>query len=199
MSLQFWWVRTLVFGGAWVGFLVASFAIGAWVRRSFPRASGWTPRVIDRDRANRVGTAIGVPLASAFIAAYISPRTVVDWLTSGRFNTAWADYSTDFERGALPILLTAMAAHLILFVWVAVTGRWRPMTRRIDLVFSVFITSLLVWIIRDGAVFQSPEVDRVVKQGLGLTVLIVIPFVLVSLYREWRRLGEAHAMSHARS
>jgi hypothetical protein len=44
-------------------------------------------------------------------------------------------------------------------------------------------------------VFQSPEVDRLAKQGLGLTVRIVVPFVLVSLDREWRRAGESPAMS----
>ena len=60
----------------------------------------WEPR--DRDRANRIGTAVIVPIATFFVVLYGTPTWVLDHISGGRFDTSWTAYTADFQRLRLP-------------------------------------------------------------------------------------------------
>ncbi len=90
----------------------------------------WKPR--DRDRVNRIGTALVVPLAAFVVVLYNAPGWVLDHITGGRLDTAWATYSDDFQRLRLPWLIGLMVGLLVLLAFVAIQGRWSRRTRRIN-------------------------------------------------------------------
>jgi hypothetical protein len=73
---------------AWLGFLVVAFGARNWICRRWPATALWKPR--DRDRANRVGTAVLVPIATFFVVLYGAPTWVLDQISGGRFDTSWA-------------------------------------------------------------------------------------------------------------
>ena len=69
----------------WLGLLVVAFGAKNWIRRRWPATVLWEPR--DRDRANRVGTAVVVPIATFFVVLYGAPSWVLDQISGGRFDT----------------------------------------------------------------------------------------------------------------
>jgi hypothetical protein len=60
----------------WLGLLVLAFGAKGWIRRRWPATALWKHR--DHDRANRVGTALVVPISSFFVALYAAPTWVLD-------------------------------------------------------------------------------------------------------------------------
>jgi hypothetical protein len=151
---------------------------------------------MDRDRANRLRTAIGVPLAAFVVLLYAAPVWMLTRLTGGRVDVSWASYTDEFREARLPLLIAAMSAHLVLFVAVAVRGRWHTSTRSIDIGLGVAIVALMVWFILDGPIFKSPLVNDLAKQWLGLPVLIAAPIVAYQIYREFVRPRAGRVAQH---
>jgi len=60
----------------WLGLLVVAFGAKNWIRRCWPATVLWEPR--DRGRANRVGTAVVVPIATFFVVLCGAPTWVLD-------------------------------------------------------------------------------------------------------------------------
>ena len=86
----------------WLGVLVVAFGAKNWIRRRWPATALWEPR--DRDRVNRLGTAMVVPIATFFVVLYAAPTWVLDQISGGRFDTSWAAYTADFQRLAPSLL-----------------------------------------------------------------------------------------------
>jgi hypothetical protein len=180
---------------AWLGLLVVGFGAKSWVRRRRPSAVLWQPR--DRDRAHRVGTAVVVPVATFFVVLYGAPTWVLDQVSGGRLDTSWAAYTADFQRWRLPCFLGLMVGLLALLSFVAIQGRWRRLTRRINIGLNLALACLVLSFAVDGNLFESSQVDQVARIVLALVGVIYVASVGVQLYGEVGRLDRAAAAKDA--
>ena len=174
---------------AWLGLLVVAFGAKNWVRRRWPATVHWKPR--DRDRANRVGTAVVVPIASFFVVLYAAPTWVLDQVSGGRFDTAWSAYTADFQRWRLPCVIGLMFGLLALLSFVAIQGRWHRLTHCINFGLNMALACLILSFAVDGNIFQSSAVDKIARNVLALVAVIYVPSVAVQLYGEIGRLDRA--------
>jgi hypothetical protein len=179
----------------WLGLLVVAFGAKNWIRRRWPATLLWEPR--DRDRANRVGTAVVVPIATFFVVLYGAPTWVLDQISGGRFDTSWTAYTADFQRLRLPCFIGLMVGLLALLSFVAIQGRWRRLTRRINIGLNMALACLILSFAVDGNIFQSSLVDQIARNVLALVAVIYVPSVGVQLYGEIGRLDRAAAAKEA--
>jgi hypothetical protein len=167
---------------AWLGVLVFAFGAMNWIRGRWPATAAWKPR--DRDRVNRVGTALLVPIATFFVVLYAAPTWVLDQISGGRFNTSWAAYTADFQRLRLPLYIGLMAGLLALVSFVAIQGRWRRLTRRINIGLNMALAGLILSLAVGGNIFQSSVVDQIARGVLALVAAIYVTGVGAQLYGE---------------
>jgi hypothetical protein len=179
----------------WLGLLVVAFGAKNWIRRRWPATVLWEPR--DRDRANRVGTAVVVPIATFFVVLYGAPTWVLDQISGGRFDTSWTAYTADFQRLRLPCFIGLMVGLLALLSFVAIQGRWRRLTRCINIGLNMALACLILSFAVDGNIFQSSRVDQIARNVLALVAVIYVPSVGVQLYGEIGRLDRAAAAKEA--
>ena len=180
---------------AWLGFLVVAFGAKNWSRRRWPATALWKPR--DRDRVNRVGTAVVVPIATFFVVLYGAPSWVFDQISRGRFDTSWTAYTADFQRFRLPCFIGLMAGLLALLSFVAFQGRWHRLTRCMNIGLNMALACLVLAFAVGGNIFQSSLVDQIARDVLGVVALIFVPSVGVQLYGEIGRLDRAAAAKDA--
>ena len=180
---------------AWLGVLVVAFGAKNWIRWHWPATAAWKPR--DRDRVNRVGTAVVVPIATFFVVLYGAPTWVLDQISGGRFDTSWAAYTADFQRLRLPCFIGLMVGLLALLSFVAIQGRWRRHTRCINIGLNMALASLILSFAVDGNIFESSLVDQIARNVLALVSVIYVPSVGVQLYGEIGRLDRAAAAKEA--
>jgi hypothetical protein len=180
---------------AQIGLLVVAFGEKNWIRRCWPATALWEPR--DRDRANRIGTAVVVPIATFFVILYGAPIWVLDHLSGGRFDTSWAAYTADFQRLRLPCFLGLMVGLLALLSFVAIEGRWRRLTRCINVGLNMALACLILSFAVDGNIFQSSLVDQIARKVLALVAVIYVSSVGVQLYGEIGRLDRAAVVKKA--
>jgi hypothetical protein len=176
---------------AWLGLLVVAFGVKGWVRRSWPSAAPWKPR--DRDRVNRVGTAVLVPVATLVVLLYAAPAWVLDRVSGGRLDSSWAAYTADFEASRLPWFVGCLAGLLALRSFVAVRGRWCRCTRLANIGLNLALACLSLSFAVGGNLFQSPAVDRVARGVLALVGAVYVPGVGVQVYGEIGRIDRAAA------
>jgi hypothetical protein len=179
----------------WLGLLVVAFGAKNWARRRWPATVVWEPR--DRDRTNRVGTAVVVPIATFFVVLYGAPSWVLDHISGGRFNTSWTAYTADFQRLRLPCAIALMVGLLALLSFVAIQGRWRRLTRCMNIGLNMALACLMLSFAVDGNIFESSLVDQIARNVLGLVAVIYVPSVGVQLYGEIGRLDRTAAAMKA--
>jgi hypothetical protein len=180
---------------AWLGLLVVAFGAKNWIRRRWPTTVIWEPR--DRDRANRVGSAMVVPIATFFVVLFGAPSWILDQISGGRFDTSWAAYSANFQRLRLPCFIGLMAGLLALLSFVVIEGRWNRLTRRINIGLNMALACLILSFAVDGNIFQSSVVDQIARNVLSLVAVIYVPSVAVQVYGEIGRLDRAHPTQEA--
>jgi hypothetical protein len=174
---------------AWLGVLVVAFGAKNWIRWRWPATAVWKPR--DRDRVNRVATAVLVPIATFFIVLYGAPTWVLEQISLGRLDTSWAAYTADFQRLRLPVFIGLMVGLLALLSFVAIQGRWRRLTRRINIGLNIALAGLILSFAVGGNIFQSSVVDQVARNVLALVAAIYVPGVGAQLYGEIGRVDRA--------
>jgi hypothetical protein len=179
----------------WLGLLVVAFGAKNWARRRWPERVLWQPR--DRDRSNRVGSALVVPIATFFVVLYAAPTWVLDQISGGRFDTSWAAYSADFQRLRLPFFIGLMVGLIALRSLAAIRGRWSRLTRRISIGLNMALACLILFLAVQGNIFQSSAVDQIARDVLALVAVIYVPSVGVQLYGEIGRLDRAAAADKA--
>jgi hypothetical protein len=179
----------------WLGLLVVAFGAKNCIQRHWPATVLWEPR--DRDRANRVGTAVVVPIATFFVVLYGAPTWVLDQISGGRIDTSWAAYTADFQRLRLPCFIGLIVGLLALLSFVAIQGRWRRLTRFINIGLNMALACLILSFAVDGNIFQSSQVDQIARNVLALVAVIYVPSVGVQLYGEIGRLDRAAATKKA--
>ena len=164
----------------WLGFLVVVFAARSWARRRWPSLIAWRPR--DPDKASRVGSIALVAIIALGIVCYGSPTWVAAQFTGGPV-PAWMArlaYAPDFQSTRLPWLLTLWVAQALLMAWVALDGRWRALTRRIEAGLALAVSLALIWFWAVGPMFQVDAVDHTAKVWLAPVAMLML------LYAGWK-------------
>jgi len=185
-----WWMTFGLGAFWWPGFLVVCAGVAAWVRRRFPVAGEWQPRVIDRDRINRPAWVLAIAASTLGIIWLTSPAEFVEQITSGRLAPQFYGslvYDATFRQWRLPLLLTLMITHLMLYAVLVAQGRWQRLTRRLDVILSAANAGLLVWSLAAGRLFQGEAADSIARGAIALVLLFVIWDIAAKVYREQAR------------
>jgi hypothetical protein len=157
---------------SWLGFLVLFFGALNWSRRHWPALARWRPR--DPDNANRFASLALVAIIVVGVIAYGAPAWVFAAFTGGARLPPTLVYADDFQSLRLPWLLVLWSLTALLLLWVAVEGRWRVLSRRIEATLQAASGVVLVWFLVDGPMFRAADVDRAMKVGLAIAAVIVI-------------------------
>ncbi|WP_327010321.1 hypothetical protein OHA72_25545 [Dactylosporangium sp. NBC_01737] len=162
---------------AWLGLLLAGFAVAAWARRRRPDA-GWRPRPTPTDRINRPGRAAGLAFFVLGTLVLLDPARVISSLAGERAAPALREafaYDEDFLRVRGPVLLTLMLTGLVVQAVLVWHGRWLPLIHHTDTVHGLITCAALTWVLGAGPVFTATQTDQTAK---GFVALIVLGSVL---------------------
>jgi len=178
-----WWVTYGLGAFWWPGFLVTMMLIAGWVRRTWPpRSPDWIPRAkIDRDHINRPVMLLGLGLALCGVAMWV----FIAWIVTTQdlpFSRALA-LDAGFMATRAPAVLLFWASGIALMGVLIVEGRWRDLTRRIDLGSKVVVCGLLLWFVLGGRIFVNDAADQTTKVFL---VLIIVMIVCQLGFHVWR-------------
>ena len=188
--LSTWWMTFGLGAFWWPGFLVSCAGVAAWVRRRFPVADDWKPSAIDRDRISRPGWVLAIAFFMLGTIWLMAPSPFVEQFTGGRLAPAFYQslvYDDTFRQWRLPLLLMLLTTHVALYGVLVVQGRWRRVTRRLDILLSASIGALLVWSLAAGRIFQSDASDGIMRGALALILCIVMWDIVAKLNRERMR------------
>jgi hypothetical protein len=97
----------------------------------------------------------------------------------------------------LPCFIGLMVGLLALLSFVAIQGRWRRLTRCINIGLNMALACLTLAFAVDGNIFQSSLVDQIARNVLALVAVFYVPSVGVQLYGEIGRLDRADAAKEA--
>ena len=198
-GLGAWWMTWGLAAFWWPGFLVVIGGVATWIRRRFPIADDWKPRAIDRDRVSRVWWVLAIVFFSLGVVWLASPSQIVEQLSGGRLAAEFYGYfvyDDTFRQWRLPVLLPLLVAHLVLYVVLVVEGRWRRLTRRIDMTLSLLISGLLIWSLLAGPIFQAEVGNRAARNVIWPIVLIALVDVAVKFYREQSRVRMPRSLAN---
>jgi len=199
-ALGRWWTGTALPSLWWPGFMVVCFAVASDVRRRLPQAGAWRPHELDRDKVNRIGHSVVLVCFAFGLFVIANPGWMLDELFAGRAAPAAYDafaYSAEFARARGPWLLGLILASFALQIAVIVQGRWRALTRRIEIAFAIAITFILVWSVVGGDIFDAQRTDAFAKFILGFIILFSLIDIGVKLYRGVVRIREPRGLPNA--
>ena len=188
--LSRWWMTFGLGAFWWPGFLVVCAGVAAWVRRRFPVADEWQPRAIDRDRINRPAWVMAIAASTLGIIWLTSPAQFVEQLTGGRLAPQFYEairYDETFRQLRLPLLMTLLITHVMLYAVLLAQGRWQRLTRQLDIVLSAAVVGLLVWSLAAGQIFQGEAADGTARGAIALVLLFVIWDIAAKVHRELTR------------
>ncbi len=175
---------------SWLGLLVLFFGARAWLRRRRSEPTPWRPR--DPGTASRFGSVALVLVIGCGVLAFGAPGWVFTQLSDGGHLSPQLHYAEDFRRVRLPWLIGVWGLTAALYGWIAVAGRWRPATRRIEAALQLATGLILIWFLAGGPMFRAPDIDAVAK--IGVLVAAAVAFIDTGL--KVRRLpGRSAAMA----
>ncbi|HVY89753.1 MAG TPA: hypothetical protein VG942_12840 [Hyphomonadaceae bacterium] len=178
-----WWVTYGLGAFWWPGFLVTIAIIAGFVRRRWPASpQAWRPKGLDTDTINRPLHLAGFAAALVGIGIWVAQAWFV--LTSSSPAARALAFAPDFLITRAPVIMLYWAAGLTLMLVVIMEGRWRPLTRQVNLGLQVLVCALMAWLILGGPMFVSEVADQTAKAALGLIIVLVV-IQLASL--AWRR------------
>ncbi len=161
---------------AWLGLLVAGFAVAARARRRLPDP-GWKPRPMPTDRINRPGRAAAIIFFVFGTLVLINPAWLIRTVSGGRAAPAAYQafaYDEGFLRLRGPVVLGLMIAGLTILAILLWQGRWRPWIRQAEMAHSLAVCIVLTWAVGAGPVFRATPTDRAVKGAASLIVLVTL-------------------------
>lgn len=191
-----WWLTHGLGALWWPGFMVTAAIIAGWVRHTWPpaRQTTWRPRAADTDDINRTAWAFAAAAAACGIAAIFSAQWAMETYLSHAAAAAFA-----FDPDFLPL-----GAAVVVFMWaltalesaiVFVEGRWRPLTRKIDLAVEVLWIAVLSWLAFGPRIFLADLTDQATKDWISVVLLLVVIGFGVKIYRLLRRPQAAVALA----
>lgn len=176
--------RATPFLFAWLGLLVAWFAVAGWWRRRHPDET-WKPRSIPTDRISRPGRLAALVFYIAGTLALVDPPGMLRLVSGGRAAPAAyhaMEYDDDFLAVRGPIVLALLILSLVLQAIVIGQGRWLSWTRQADLALGLVMCAVLTWVVA-APVFVSGAADRTAKEIVALLILIALADTAFSLRR----------------
>ena len=189
VMLGSWWLSYGIGALWWPGFMVTAAIVGGWVRHRWPPAhqvSTWRPSARDRDDINRTTWVISSAAAALGIAALVGAPWWAETFLSRAAADAFA-YDADFlpiggAAVALMWTLQALSGAIVFF-----EGRWRALTRRIDLALALLWLALLTWLAAGPRIFVRDAADEAAKFWLGVLAVMVAIDLGWKLYRHLQR------------
>jgi hypothetical protein len=188
-----WWVSYGLAALWWPGFLVVIAMIAAWISQSAKVTAPWRPRAVDRNSINRAAWILGIAAAGAGTAFLVMLPWAIDNVPNPNLAAA-LKFDPDFleERG--PLVLAFMLGHIALYVMLVIEGRWRRLTRWLDIAISLAIAAILVWFIASGPIFEAAPADQTTKAALAFLVLIILLDVGFKMWRQFARIRPPQAL-----
>ena len=184
-----WWTSYGLGAFWWPGFLVSVTMIAAFVRLRWPaKAEAWKPKLVDRDYVNRPMYAVGLGFALLGVGVWVA---LAWWATTyaGTNHLAGVfEFDAEFLATRAPLVLLYWAATIAMMVLLIIEGRWRPLTRRIELGLTVALCALLLWIVFGGRVFVQEAADATTDGALLLVVVLVLADAGWKLWRRRSRI-----------
>jgi hypothetical protein len=188
VALGGWWLTHGIGALWWPGFMVTAAIVAGWARHRWPPAqtSTWRPRGQDNDRINRTAWAFGGVAAALGIAAVTGAQWAFEQFLPPQVGEAFA-FDPDFlpVGGAVVVAMwsfTALQSAIVFF-----EGRWRPLTRNIDLAMSALWFAALTWLVLGPRIYLKPVTDEGAKGWISLVALFVLIDLSIKIYRRVQR------------
>ncbi|HWF76191.1 MAG TPA: hypothetical protein VN694_03355 [Caulobacteraceae bacterium] len=162
----------------WLGFLFVVFAARSWAQRHWPSLTAWRPH--DPEKVSRAASLALVAVIVLGIVCYGAPTWVAAQFTGGPV-PAWMTtvaYAPDFQANRLPWLFGLWVAQALLILWVALEGRWRAPTRRIEAGLLLGVSLALIWFLAAGPMFQTAAVDHTAKAWLAPVAILMLVYAV---------------------
>ena len=191
-QIGLWWLTGGLGALWWPGFLILVAMIAAQVRRRWP-AGEWSPRTIDRDRINRPVFSLGIAAALAGIAIWIASA----WVSAtsiGPLAQVLA-FTNEFLATRAPVVLLFWTVSIALLVVVLIEGRWRLLTRRLQLASDIASLALSVWFLVGGQIFVAIKTDAIAKAILGLVAAMIAASLVMGLWRNRSHVRSSQTLS----
>lgn len=188
-----WWVSYGLAAFWWPGFLVVIAMIAAWISQSAKAAAPWRPRATDRDTINRAAWILGIAAAIAGTAFLV----VLPWAIENVSNPNLAEalkFDAEFITQRAPVVLAFMLGQIALYVMLVIEGRWRKLTRWLDILISLAIAAILVWFIAAGPIFEADPADETTKGILAFLILIILLDITFKVWRAFARIRPPQAL-----
>ena len=154
------------------------------MRLRWPAAvDAWKPKLVGRDHVNRPMYAVGLGFALLGVGVWV---VLAWWATTyaGTNHLAGVfEFDAEFLATRAPLVLLYWAATIALFVVLIIEGRWRSLTRRIELGLTLALCALLMWIVFGGRVFVQEAANATTE---GVLVLLVIALLAEAGWKLWR-------------
>jgi hypothetical protein len=186
-----------------LGLLVASFWMLGALRRRYPQWAPWKPSdlppLADPDRVNRIGCLLLALAGACGTLALVNPAWLLEVFFGGRAPAPALQaftYNPDFAHVRAPVLFSCIGLNLLLFVWVAIDGRWRELTRRIELGLTLSICAIMAWSVLAGDILQSQPADQLMKLAMALCSGFALSNAWSSRDRYWNDGGGFDAPQH---
>jgi len=184
VALGGWWLSLGLGALWWPGFMVTAAVVAGWTRHRWPPAetSTWRPRRQDTDDISRPLWAVGGIAAGLGIAAVVGARWAFEHWLSPQVADAFA-FDPDFlpVGGALVVLL--WSGNAALFAIVFLEGRWRALTRKLDMALGALWFMALTWLTLGPRIYLSDTTDQAAKGWLSLVALLVLFDVGIKTWR----------------
>lgn len=186
VTLGQWWLTHGLGALWWPGFMVTAAIIAGWVRHRWPPGqTTWRPSPANSDDINRTSWAImGVAAAIGVASVFSAPWAIQTFLP--RAASAF-EFDPDFLTlgGAVVVCMWALSAVLSAVVFFE--GRWRPLTRRFDLITDVLWIAVLAWLSFGPRIFRADLTDEGTKGWMSVVLLLVVIGFCVKVYRLLQR------------
>ena len=196
VMLGAWWTSHGLGALWWPSFMVTAAIIAGWMRHTWPPAqpTPWRPQKQDTGEINRALWTLGGIASAIGIAIVTNASWIFGQLLSPPVATAFA-FSPDFlpVGGAMVLLLWSLSACTYAIVFFE--GRWRELTRRIELALTIVWFAGMTWLTLGPAIYVSPVTDEAAKGWLSLIALFILIDLGVKTYRYMKRPRIADALA----
>lgn len=188
VMLGSWWLTYGLGALWWPGFMVTAAIVGGWVRHRWPPAavSTWRPSARDRDEINRTIWVLSSAAAAFGIAALVGApwwaKLLLPPAAQGVF-----EYDADFLPLGGAVVVAMWTLHALSGAIVFFEGRWRTLTRQIDLAVALLWLVVLTWLAVGPRAFVNDAAEEAAKFWIGVVAVMVAIDLGWKMYRHLQR------------